>query len=193
MGRATLDGVSFRIDPDSVRWAFRMKVADTKTVGGKVIQILGTDLGDMSLTGVFGNGSRAKNDTAGWEEQLRFAQFVRSLSKRVESGGGPVRFLYPPRRWDFHVYVKRLDQEPFEVANYNPRWSLTLFIVQDGTGTVVRGIRDLYIKRLMAGIGWKQTAYNGPMAQADVDKVTGGNTSAYIQGQIQGVVTGEGG
>ena len=191
MGQALLDGVPLQIDPDQVQWAYRMKIADTKTLGGKVVQILGTELGDMTVTGVFGAGDRTMGDTEGWQAQQRFAAWIKSMSRTAEKTLLPVRFVYAPRKWDFHVFVKRLDQEPYENQTFNPRWNLTLFIVQDNTGTVVKGIRDLYIERLMAGIGWKQTDFNGPRTQGEVDAITGGDLQGYLQGQFEGIASGQ--
>lgn len=172
MGIASLDGIPFRIDPRSVTWDFKMKVCEAETLGGKVIQVIGTELGDMVVKGVFGYGDRSKGDTMGWEDQERFYQRLSAYTRQEarDRDPMPVRFLYPPSNWDFTVYVKRLD-DPIRLANeiFNPEWTLTLFLVRDNTGVVVSGIKDLYIQRLMAGIGWGQTVYNGPLDQAAVN------------------------
>lgn len=177
MGLAVLGDLPMRIDPLSVKWDFRMSVRDRKTLDGKVVQVLGTTLGDMTVTGVFGFGDRSKGDEAGWEEQERWRQAVKTLTRTtsLDRTPDPIRFLYPPKKWDFHVYVTRVN-EPVRHANevFNPTWGLTLFIVRDNTNVVVKGIRDLYIQRLMAGIGWKQTSYNGPLTQEDVDTFLSG-------------------
>ena len=183
MGLAVLGTLPIRIDPVEVTWNFSAIVADKKTIGGKVVQVLGTDLSDMTVRGVFGYGDRSKGDQAGWEEQERFRQAVKELAKHTSSDRtpDPIRFIYPPKRWDFHVYVKRVD-EPFRLANgvFNPTWTLTLFVVRDNTNVVVKGVRDLYIQRLMAGIGWKQTSYNGPLTEGDVDEFLRNNGASSI-------------
>lgn len=195
MALATLGGVPFRIDPDSVVWDFSMKVARKRTVGGTVVQVYGTDLGDMRVSGVFGHGDPSRGDTAGWEDQERFrAQVERWLDASIStSGGRPLRFAYPSRSWDFQVLLKAYtardgsDAVRQDVATFNPGWSLVLFIVEDSTRQVVAGIKDLYITRLMAGVGWKQSAYNGPLTQAEVDQTLapfGGDLKAYLADQF---------
>lgn len=185
MGRAMLDGVPLRIDPDSVKWSVSARIADTKTLGGKVIQILGAEVSDMEVTGHFGNGDPSVGDVGGWQEQQRFVAWIKSISRQAEADLKPVRFVYAPRGWDFLVYLKRLDQDPYANENFNPRWTLTLFIVEDSTGKVVKGVKDLYIKRLMAGVGWKQSNYNGPLGQREKDALTNGLTDEqYISAQI---------
>jgi hypothetical protein len=105
----------------------------------------------------------------------------------------PLAFNYPPRGWRFQVFVKTLAARAGEgavshdVGTLNPGFTLTLFIVEDSTTRVVTGIKDLYIQRLMSGIGWKQTAYNGPMTQAEVDQTLApfsGDLKAYLADQF---------
>lgn len=195
MGQASLGGLPFRIDPDSVQWQFRMKVAKRRTVGGMVVQVYGTELGDMQVSGAFGFGDRARGDTAGWEDQERFrAQVERWVDESVStSGARPLRFLYPPRGWDFQVLVKAYGSRGGGVAvvhdpaTYNPTYTLILFVVQDSAQRVVSGIRDLYVQRLMDGVGWRQTEYNGPLTQAEVDQVLApyeGDVKSYLAEQF---------
>jgi hypothetical protein len=197
MGVATLDGIPFRIDPDEVTWPFKMKVVDHKTLGGKVIQVLGTVFGDMAVTGVFGHGDPAQGDTSGWEEQERFRVRLKTFTREVAADREPtpIRFRYPPRDWDFQVYVKALS-DPIVLDNetINPRYTLTLFVVTDNSGAVERGIQDLYVSRLMQGIGWKQTSYNGP-SQDEVDALLtsagAADPIAYVRAQFAAAAAGQ--
>lgn len=195
MGLATLGGVTLRIDPDTVRWTFGLKVSRKRTVGGTVVQVFGADLGDMTLSAWFGNGDRGAGDTEGWQEQERFVRQVQEWVKDSArtSASVPLLFSYPPRGWRFQVFVKALSARSgdgavaHDVATFNPGFTLTLFIVEDSTRKVVTGIKDLYIQRLMSGIGWKQSAYNGPLTQAEVDQVLapfGGDLKAYLSDQF---------
>lgn len=194
MGTATLGGRRFLVDPSSVSWQFATKTAVTQTVGGQVVQVFGTDLGDMTVSGVFGNGDRARGDHEGWQEQERFrAQVEAWIDGHVVTSGRPLRFLFPARRWDFQVLVRGYtsgqggEAVQHDPAVFNPSWTLTLAIVQDSTRRVVTGIRDLYLQRLMAGIGWKQSSYNGPMTQAEVDATLapfGGDLKSYLAEQF---------
>lgn len=193
MALATLGGIPMRIDPNSIGWSFQMKIAEHSTVGGKVIQVFGTDLGDMTISGVLGFGDRSKGDTAGWEDMERFRARVQGWADNAtrQLHPAPVRFLYPSKKWDFNVYVKAfggVGGGPIEHSNvnYNPAFTLTLFVAEDATGVVVKGIQDRYISRLMSGIGWKQTKYNGP-TQQQVDQTLApyhGSVADYIHQQF---------
>ena len=179
MGLATLGGIPMHVDPDSVSWTFDMKIVEHKTMGGKVIQVFGTEMGDMTVSGKFGNADRRKGEDAAWEAQERMFAQVKAWSKGDAATFKPVplRFLYPSKKWDFKVFIKAFaaDSGYFEYnnTNTNPGWRMTLFVVHDATGVVVKGIADIYLSRLMNGVGWHQTKYNGPN-EDDVTKLLKG-------------------
>lgn len=186
---ASLGGIVFDIDPDSVSWNFSMKISEKKTVGGTVVQVYGTQVGDMTVTGTF--GPLKGTDTEAWQSQERFRERVQTWAAAsvTSSGSKPLRFLYPPRKWDFQVFIKDYTSPDGQSVHHsntiiNPQWTLTLFIVQDTTNQIVKGIQDAYLARLMNGIGWKQTTYNGPMNSSDVTSQLGGKDLwNYLEGQ----------
>lgn len=167
---ATLGGMPLRTNPTDIRWNYRMKTVEQRTMGGKVIQILGTTFSDITISGTFGRGRRDKGDTEGWQHQVRFRRQVQAWTKHAaeNSGSKPLRFTYAPRGWDFQVFIRSFSDVHMSNDTINPSYTLVLFPVDDGARQVIRGIKDLYIKRLMDGVGWKQTAYNGP-TQDEVD------------------------
>ena len=188
MGVATLAGRAFRLDPESVEWEYRIKYVDTPTVGGKVVQILGANFGDMTLVGSFGLG--------GWEEQATFLTTMKEMAdKQVKDAGTmnssaePFRFAYPTKGWDFLVYLKAFSNPdgPTSVSitadMVNPKWQLTLFIVEDNAGLRKAGAgADAFIGRLAAGLGWKKTKYNGPLDMSEVETLLAGRG---LQGYLQ--------
>lgn len=186
MALASLGGYPLPVDPDSVAWTFRMKTAEIVTFGGKVIQVYGTDLGDMSVAGTFGRG--------GWEARDRFTARVQGWANTDAHSlhPKPLRFVMPSKGWDFKVHIKAYSAPggQFEHSNddFNPKWGLVLFIVEDATTKVVKGIQDLYIARLMNGIGWHQTEYNGPTQAFVNDKLSpyGGSVGEYLRAGISG-------
>lgn len=175
--KMTLAGQPMRVNPDEMRWNFKMKIADQAAVSGKVVQILGVTMSDITLRGVFSR-DRSMGDRDATDAAERFRQRMKKIASRsmVDSTAPPVRLTYPPRGWDFDVYIKSVSPVDLTIGEFAPRWELTLFPVGEGANKVVRGIKDLYIKRMMDGIGWKQTSYNGPMTQALVDETLGGRS-----------------
>lgn len=197
MGLATLAGQSFRVDPVSIRWDYSVRVADHKAVGGKVVQVLGVNLGDMTVAGTFGTG--------GWTEQAAFLARMKALGDRqvaeASKIGGqaePFRFVYPPRGWDFLVYLRAFVQPGAQSSvrlsarDFAPKWMLTLFIVEDNAG--LKQVRDAavtqFIARLAQGLGWRQNQYNGPLTYADIQTAQSGGTPEQY-GVASSVPTGQ--
>lgn len=173
MGNAVLDGRAFRLDPSSISWDFSINTKETHTIGGKVVQVFGTRMGDITLEGDFGVG--------GWQEQERFLDRIKALGDKAlddwpNSEGEPIRFFWPVNRWDFKVWIREFtqvgSQYSVEMANeeHAPRWRLVLFPVDDNA-SLRKVSEDAYIARLAAGIGWKRTQYNGPTGPEEVQAV----------------------
>lgn len=193
MGVAMLGNYRFRLNPDSVFWDFTIKARDIKTVGGKVVQVYGTQLGDMVVTGSFGRG-REHEQGRMLEAMNKVGQAMMDQS-RTKASVQPIRFIYPPRKWDFRVYLKEFSNpDAGEQAvnhrqeNVNLRWQLRLFVVEDN-GNVKKVAQDAYIARLAAGLGWKLTTYNGPNPAETASLITeaGGIEAFLLDKMLPGV------
>lgn len=162
----SLGGRPFRIDPSSVNWNFTVKTNAVETVGGRVVQVYGVDLGDMTVVGSFGVG--------GWREQKAFLDRIIALAdvqvanNRIQnSKANPIHFSYPSRKWDFQVYLLGYEDPSagasvrWDVETINPQWQLKLFIAEDNSG-IVKVAKDAFISRFSEGLGWQQNQYNGP-------------------------------
>jgi hypothetical protein len=116
----------------------------------------------------------------------------------------PFRFVYnddtPDRRtaglpihnWDMYVYIKSLKdvKSPdytveHTTGKFSYGYTLTLFIVEDNTGTLTTIATDAFIERLSAGVGWQRTAFNGPMTKADLQKYLSANSP---DGTLHGLI-----
>lgn len=179
---ASLDGVPFRINPQSVSWNYSMKYSVTDTLGGRVIQLFGVVLGDLNIEGVFGSGGAA-------EQQIfvdRVSTIMKTQSPRhPKANPAPVKFVWPDRRWDFTCYVRSITQPGLSTSVgrrneiINPGWRIVLFIQQDNQ-EIIQAVKDAaayaYINRLTAGMGWKQTSWNGPTGTAELQDALHGQT-----------------
>lgn len=182
--RARLGNVLLPFNPNSVSWDFEMKVGVTNTIGGRVVQVFGSRLGDMSMSGSFDS----------WERQEAFFHQVRTWvdQQNANRGRTPLRFTYAPKNWDFNVLIRALsDTTGNQSVTYDnqivaPKFQLVLFVVQDNVGNVVSAIKDAYIARLVDGVGFKTgSPYNGPadtpanalgLLQQDFEKAAVGST-----------------
>lgn len=177
--------VSFRINPSDIRWNFKMNTSVTETVGGRVIQVLGAILSDLTVSGSFGAPAGSRR---AWDLAEKFLSDMQDMAEYQASnanvqGGGmtqPAIFSFPPRGWRFEVYVKDLvDPNAGTAIQHSPGkfsydYSITLNIVNDlsnasrvldsknGSLTPVKDQAvEEYINRIADGIGWKPSKYNG--------------------------------
>ena len=178
MGQATLGGYRFDIDPESVAWTYSTKTKVTYTVGGKVVQVFGTRIEDVAVSGSFGQNNFAEQDRL-------YAAIQEMAGRQSVEPYEPHRFFLPQRQWDFQVYIKSM-RNPDGSRSIstrpelsNPKFILTMQIVEDRSG-LKKAASDLYIKRLTEGIGWKKSIYNGPID--DNDRVQQGTIAARQAG-----------
>lgn len=179
---ATLNGIPFHVNPSSVAWQYNVRLASHKTIGGKVIQIYGFNMDDLTVSGHFGRGAI--------ERQREFFDRVKAIADdQVPPYSGeavrPVRFLWPEQRWDFWVFIKALTQGGAGVSIEtamnisNPSYTLTLHVAEDN-GEIVKvaasSAQAAYLKRLTAGLGWRQSEWNGPETLEDLHAVLQGRT-----------------
>ncbi len=170
MGRASIafpggPGLTFRIDPQSIDWDFEIRTnGGQNTVGGRVVQVLGARLSDLTIMGQFGeNVDYAKDKPSGqfehsgrsWRIARRFVGRVRQMiewqgkdAQNFNLMTPPAVFTYEPRKWKFRVYIKGIADPDggaitFDSAKFSHSYALTLFVVQEGTDDLVKaGSRD---------------------------------------------------
>lgn len=178
--------ITFRIDPDSVEWNFKVNTTVTDTVAGRVVQVLGATLSDMTVHGLYGQNVRDPDNGLSWQQAEMFAEKIRQImeyqSRDATDHGKmhpPATFNYSPRGWRFGVYVKALNDSKggtvsHEVGRASYDFSLALFIVDARSqelmpaGTVRGSLDkarqtaiDAYIARISDGIGWHFSQFNG--------------------------------
>jgi hypothetical protein len=188
-GSAVIDGWAFDIDPTSVQLPIKAKVQKFRTVGGFVVQVYGTTWGDLTVTGQFGTG--------GWRAQLAFLDRMvniaakQSIQRKSNNPtqnfipSQPFRFSFPLFSWDFQCYLKAYSSTDGPMAvhqeniTFNPKWTLTLFIVTDN-GSLTPVAKNAYLQRLAPGLGvmwdtgkeqytgYAEDEYDAPLTSADV-------------------------
>jgi hypothetical protein len=197
---AEIDGVKLRINPKGVSWSYTLKMAVIDTIGGKVTQMYGVSLGDLTITGEFGAGRRGTDSVSDdrntassvriggpAEQKLFFDRIVSIIDTQMvlSKPARPVRFFWPERGWDFHCYIKSISQpgaqEAISASNldFNPGYQLVLQIQEDNgslTKTIKSAAQAAFIGRLTAGLGWKQSAYNGPLGYDEMNIALGGES-----------------
>lgn len=214
MGTANLGGVQFRLDPDSIQYAYTIDYSIIDTLGGRVIQVLGSTIGDITITGSFGQDHQHKRES--WQLAESFAAQIRSLMDRQvvppknSAGGGvhkPLRFTFLDgvHNWDMQVLIKGYDESEGEGAiehssgKFSHGYKLTLFLVEDSSLALHRVQSDKFISRISKGLGWKETKYgssgsfNGSDTLDQAMKfISNNSTDGTFDGYLQALFTGTG-
>ena len=217
MGKATLGfaggpAIAFRVDPDGIQWAFEVLTNVVETIGGRVIQIIGSQLSDLTVTGSFGQDHSTPRGES-WRQAEAFLLLIRQIMDHQAQDANqqammhpPAVFTYPPKNWRFQVYVKDFSDADnpgtsvvLTPGKFNQRWRLTLFIVQDASTALVQagssnGVVSkqaeaaiaAYMARISDGIGWKFTQYTGLKTGADLAKDQAAAAKLYPNLATQG-------
>lgn len=207
MALANLGGLTFRINPSQVSWNYSVDAAVIPTVGGRVVQVYGVTLGDMTIQGLFGqerNGQRRDSWQLAEQFQKNIALLVQKQSAiptAAQLSGADATPMHPPMRfvyidekhnWDFTVYIKSLRDVASSTAvvehktgKFSYGYTLTLFIQQDNTGKLAAVAKNEFIDRLSNGMGWKRTPYNGAMSTVELENYLKTNSP---DGTIHGLV-----
>lgn len=180
---ASIDGMNFVVDPQTVQWTYTAKIGTQPTIGGKVVQLLGFNMGDLIVHGQYPARSTMWNQRKFLDRMADIADSqVPSLGKPAPK---PVRFMWPAQKWDFWVYLKALRQDGSDVsierneATFSPTYTLTMFVYEDN-GNIIKAVQGSaqvkFLQRITAGMGWSQTDWNGPMTIEDVSATLAGVT-----------------
>jgi hypothetical protein len=156
-----------------------------ETIGGRVIQVLGARLDDLTVQGSLGE-DRAVSAGESWELAQAFLTTVTAIMEAQSADSNtqalmhpPAVFTYPPKGWRWNVYVKALTDPDggnsliLKPGKSNQRYSLTLFIVQESSALIPAGTVDgalaqqssqavaAFMARISDGVGWTANKYTG--------------------------------
>jgi hypothetical protein len=144
---------AFRVNPNSVRWSYKMNVTQTDTKGGRVFQLLSCSIDDITVEGEFAGG---------YDEMRRFEQFFIYVVGYQAEYGAPQRLKYAKRGWDFPVYVHSFPTVQYSLETVVPTYSITLVPKDAETGKLVTATKIAELAKLADGVQWQKSIYNSP-------------------------------
>lgn len=199
--------VVLRLNPNAVDWNFRINTSVTETVGGRVVQVLGATLSDLTIRGSFGE-KRGKDHTESREYAEAFLAKMKQMaawqsrdSTKHEAMNAPAVFSFPAKGWRFQVYIKDLSDPDgggsvtHRTGKYSYDYVLTLMIHADLSDTsailgksngIIATKKDkaiqAYVNRIADGIGWTLSEYNGTITNEAVLTTTGTPAGTHTTG-----------
>lgn len=206
-GHARLGNYAFRLDPDQIHYDYTIDYATINTLGGQVIQVLGATIGDITITGSFGQ-DRGQTRRSSWEIAEQFHTAIKSMidgqTLRRQGGQGPIhqpiRFTYTDgvHDWDFKVLIKgvkdAIDDGAIEhvTGKMSYHYTLTLFLVEDSSLKLQKITTDMFISRISNGLGWKRSGFNGMkgLNQA-INWITKNSSDGTFAGYLENLAAGK--
>lgn len=157
--------IRFRVDPEAIDYNIKVHTSKTDTVGGRVIQVLGSSISDVIVRGSIGESHSSGRDTNGehagvsWKIAVDFFARIQAMQQLQSAGATlpgsaknnsfflkPATFVYSPKGLRFQCYIKAI-QDPagggqagvvHKVARSNYQYVLSLFPVQEGSMGLVQ-------------------------------------------------------
>jgi len=152
LSHPTAGNFQFRTNPNEITWTYRLNTKVENTYGGRVVQVLSTNIDDLVVKVDCGRG--------GWPYLMKVCQYFRDLLVEQRKGE-PASFRYTTRGWHMNVYAVSI---PFQDQVDATVRELTLnFKVQEDVSGVVSGqTLSAELKKVHDGIGFRLSDYNNP-------------------------------
>ena len=152
LSHPTAGSFQFRTNPNEITWSYRLNTKVENTYGGRVVQVLSTNIDDLTVKVDCGRG--------GWPYLMKVCTYFRDLLVEQRKGE-PASFRYTTRGWHMNVYAVSI---PFQDQVDATVRELTLnFKVQEDVSGVVSGqTLSAELKKVHDGIGFRLSDYNNP-------------------------------
>lgn len=159
----------FRTNPNEFSWSYNLIKRVDQTYGGRVIQLLGCNIGDFTIKAEAGNGR--------WEYMQKMVVFLRDVMM-AQRNGVPATFEYTTRGWKLRCFVSSFPFQDEYTAVARP-FEIQFKVQEDISGLMSKNSLRAELQRMKDGIGWSRNQFNDPrLAAAPGDQE---------QGQIQGI------
>lgn len=140
----------FRTNPNSIWWTYNLITSVDNTYGGRVVQILGANLGDLVVNIECGR--------AGWNYNQEVVRFMRDMINDQRKGD-PGTFWYTTRNWHLKVFAASVPMHD-AVNNVTGEMELRFKVQEDVSGVQTSMSLTHELNRLKDGIGFTKSKYN---------------------------------
>ena len=147
----------FRVDPYSINWGYNLRTHNDDTYGGKVVQILGTELTTLSITTVAGAG--------GIDYVNSLMKFFRDMCLWQQDTQNLATFSYPFKNYFLNVWGLTISYSD-QVGNVVYPVSMTFNIQDDINKELSKVAMTAELSRLVEGVGYTKSIYNYPTPNA---------------------------
>lgn len=152
----------FRTNPNQIWWSSELITHVQQTYGGRVVQILGCRLGELTVKVECGWG--------GWDYLTQVVVYLRDLLVN-QRNGVPATFEYTTRGWKMSVYALSIPfQDDWQAVTREI--TLRFKIQEDISGIVTQSTLQAELSRLQEGIYGPGTSAHNKYNDAAVGSAT---------------------
>ena len=159
MATASIGSYQFDIDPSSAQWTYTLRTRSYQTYGGRVVQILGCSIDDLSIGGYLlqpkGGDANRYNNMQTFESNITAIMEAQAESKTS------VTFTYPVLDWVGQVFLVGYDSVKYDVATAAISYKLS-FQVDSGFGAIKTAVSSEGLDLIPDGVNWTRNVYNTP-------------------------------
>lgn len=168
MANMRIGSYTFDLDPSHASWGYRLRTKSTDTYGGRVIQILGSQVEQMSIRGYV---RPLKGPVEGAFENRflameRFEQDVKAIMDAQAQSKMPSELVYPPLGWGVDerilVYVTGFSNVKYDDSVSAFSYDLKMD-VDSGFDEVVESALTYGLEDIPDGVRWYRNQYNTPV------------------------------
>ena len=144
------NSITFRTNPNSINWSYKLNTSVENTYGGRVVQILSTAMEDLKVIIECGIG--------GWDYAMQVATFMRNMMVD-QRNGQPGVFSYTTRQWLMNVFAVSI---PFQdqVTATTREIELNFKIQEDISGMITQQTVSAELAKIQDGIGFSHNQFN---------------------------------
>lgn len=160
----------FHANPNEFAWSYNLIKRTDQTYGGRVIQLLGCNIGDFTIKADAGKGR--------WEYMQKMVAFLRDVMV-AQRNGVPATFEYTTRGWKLRCFVAAVPFQDEYTAVARP-YEIQLKVQEDISGLMTKNFLQAELQRMKDGVGWSRSKFNDPTMNA----APGDQEQAPVQGAI---------
>lgn len=170
--------LQFRTNPNEITWDYELITHIEQTYGGRVIQILGAKIDNLTVKVDCGQG--------GWPYAMYVVQFMRDLMV-TQRNGIPATFTYTTRNWQLKVFALNV---PFHDSVQETIRELTLNfkIQEDVSGIQIASAIADALSALQDGIGYLGSLTFGSGSGSYQNEGAGGGPATALQNTASGLL-----
>lgn len=138
-------------NPQAVGFGYNLNTVTTDTVAGKVVQILSTNITDLTVNAKVGADSNSRGSAV--NRYIDLVKFCRDMMVYHSQEKKPGRFTFPSLGYDLRVFLKNQSfTESFTQVSYP--YTLNFMVDEDITGIAETNAMRSEFSRIKAEVGY---------------------------------------